>query len=294
MRIVLTGAGGLVGKDLWLKLEPHSELWAVGRKKPETIPASQWKSLDIIDPELTIKTIQQINPDCVIHSAALSNPDQCEDNPDLGYKTNALGTRNIALACQKFDTELLYISSDQIFDGTKKTPYRENDSPNPINQYGFSKFWGENMIQTLLHRFYIVRTSLIFGTLRPTYIDKVVASALKQEPLIAATDIVNSLTYSKDLADAISFLIVKHLYGNYHIANEGFTSRYALSKTIASILKKKFDFIKKGNKNDLKLKAPRPGFTPLENFVWNLNEFPKIAPWEDALIRFLKEKGTLS
>ena len=72
------------------------------------------------------------------------------------------------------------------------------------------------------------------------------------------------------------------------------SSRYALSKTIASILKKKFDFIKKGNKNDLKLKAPRPGFTPLENFVWNLNEFPKIAPWEDALIRFLKEKGTLS
>ncbi|MBI2119623.1 MAG: dTDP-4-dehydrorhamnose reductase [Elusimicrobia bacterium] len=294
MRIVLTGAGGLVGKDLWSKLESHSELWAVGRKKPDTIPPSRWKSLDIIDPELTIKTIHQINPDCVIHSAALSNPDQCETNPELGYKTNALGTRNIALACQKFDTELLYISSDQIFDGNKKTSYRETDSPNPINKYGCSKLWGEQMVQTLIPRFYIVRTSLVFGTLRPTFIDQVVASALKQEPLIAATDIVNSPTYSKDLADAISFLINKHLYGIYHIANEGFTSRYALSKTIASILKKKSDFIKKGNKNKLKLKAPRPGFTPLENFFWNLSEFPKIAPWEDALIRFLKEKGTLS
>lgn len=294
MRIVLTGSGGLVGKDLWLKLKSCSELWGVGRKKPDYVDSSQWKSLDIVNPELTIKTIQQINPDCVIHSAALSNPDQCEADPELGYRTNGLGTRNIALACQKFDTELLYLSSDQVFDGTKKTSYREIDPPNPINQYGISKLWGENSVQTLLHRFYIVRTSLVFGTLRPTYIDRVIQSALKQEPLVAATDIVNSPTYSKDLADAVCFLIEKHFYGIYHIANEGFSSRYELSETIASILKKKSNFIRKGNKDDLKLKAPRPGFTPLENFVWNLNEFPKMAPWENALKRFLKERGTLS
>lgn len=289
MKIVITGTSGLVGFELWEKLKEKNELWGVGRKKPKFISLSNWRTTDIIDAELTCKTIQQINPDCLIHSAAISNPDECEKDPLTAYKANALGTRNIALACQRFDTELVYISSDQIFDGKKKSPYTELDKPAPINHYGVSKLWGEKFVRSLSRRFYIVRTALVYGSVRPTFVDRIVRATNSGESVVAATDIVNSPTYSQDLALAISFLIEKRLYGIYHIVNEGHCSRYELSRFIAESIGKKPNFIKKGTLKNLNLKAPRPGYTPLENFAWNLNEFPKMRSWEEALMSFLEE-----
>lgn len=289
MRIVITGTSGLVGYDLWEVLKEKHELWGVGRKKPDFVPLSQWRTMDIVDSELTSKIITQINPDCVIHSAALSNPDACEEDPSTAYKANVLGTRNIALACQRFDTELLYISTDQVFNGKKKKPYTELDQPDPVNQYGISKLWGEKFVQSFSRRYYIVRTALVFGIARPTFVDRVAKASVSNEPLVAATDIINSPTYSKDLAAAISIMIEKHCYGIYHIVNEGHCSRWELAQFIAQSLGKKTNFIKKGTLKNLKLKAKRPGFCPLENFVWNLNEFPEIRSWKDAVLSFLEE-----
>jgi dTDP-4-dehydrorhamnose reductase len=95
--------------------------------------------MDIADFDAAVQTIEHINPDCVIHLAAISNPDECEKDPITGYKANALGTRNLALACQRFDNELVYISTDQVFNGKKKSPYTELDEPEPVNHYGKSK-----------------------------------------------------------------------------------------------------------------------------------------------------------
>ncbi|MBI4217629.1 MAG: dTDP-4-dehydrorhamnose reductase [Elusimicrobia bacterium] len=287
----MTGTSGLVGTDLWRQLQEKNEVWAIGRHRPEFVPHSRWRTADIMDQTVTAQTVAQINPDCLIHSAALSNPDDCENDPDLGYRTNALGTRNLAMACQRFDTEILYISTDQVFDGRKSSAYTERDAPNPVNHYGRSKLWGEEFIQTLLRRFYIVRTALVFGHPRPTFVDRVHQAALAQEPLTAATDIVNSPTYSQDLAQAIEILISNHTYGTYHLVNEGFCTRYELASFIAKTLKKKTAFIEKGTKKNLRLKAPRPGYTPLHNFVWNLNGFPRMRSWQEAVGSYLTERG---
>lgn len=289
MKIVITGTSGLVGSDLWEILKLKNEVWGVGRKKPDFVPLTQWRTMDIVDADGTSNIIQHINPDCVVHLAAVSNPDECERDPETGYRANALGTRNLALACQRFDTELLYVSTDQVFNGKKKTPYTEIDSPGPVNHYGRSKLWGEHFVQSLLRRYYIVRTALVFGASRPTFIDRVVKCALSNENVTTALDLVNSPTYSKDLSSAIAFLIEKRIYGTYHIANEGFCTRYELAKFIAENMGRKTGFIRKGTQKNLKLPAIRPGFTPLENFVWNLNGFPRMRPWKEAVISFLEE-----
>ncbi len=290
MRVLMTGTSGLVGHDLWpiLSADGH-DVWGIGRKKPDFVNFTQWRSGDIADQEATVKSIERINPDCVIHLAALSNPDDCERDPETAYKANALGTRNIALACQKFDTDMVYVSTDQVFNGKKKTPYRENDPVDPVNTYGQTKVWGENFTRDLLRRFYIVRTALVFGTSRPTFVPRVARAAATGETVVAATDIVNSPTYSKDLAKALSFLIKTGAYGTYHIANEGHCNRYELSQFIAESLGAKLTFIKKGSSESLKLPAKRPGFSPIENFIWNLQGFPKMRTWQEAVLDFLEE-----
>lgn len=289
MRIAITGTSGLIGKDVWEVLDGKHEVWGVGRKKPDFVPLSRWRTLDIIDAEMTVNTITHVNPDCLIHLAALSNPDDCEADPVTAYKANGLGTRNLALACQKFDAEMLFVSSDLVFDGKKKSCYTELDDPNPVNHYGRTKVWAEKFIQTLLRRFYIVRTALVFGTSRPTFVDRVAKCAVTGEPVPAADDIINSPTNSKDLANAISLLVEKHLYGIYHIANEGHCSRYELAQFIAKSLGRKTNFIKKTSKEKIKFKAKRPGFIAMENLVWNLNGFPRMRPWQDAVTGFLEE-----
>lgn len=289
MKIIITGTSGLVGHDLWEVLKEKHELWGIGRKKPEFVPFPQWRTVDIVDNELTYKIVTQINPDCVIHSAAMSKPDECETDPNTAYKANAFGTRNLALACQRFDTELLYISTDQVFNGKKNAPYTELDKPDPVNHYGISKLWGERFVQSLLRRFYIVRTALVFGVSRPTFVDRVVSAARSEDEVIAAADIVNSPTYSKDLAEAIGFLIEKHIYGLYHVVNEGHCSRYELAQFIAESIGEDQGFIKKGNEKALNLPAKRPGFLPMENLVWNLNAFPRMRSWKEAVVAFLEE-----
>ena len=288
MRIAITGTSGLIGKDLWETLREKHELWGVGRRKPDFVPLPQWRTMDIIDSGITIKAVTQINPDCVIHLAAISNPDDCEADPITAAQANALGTRNLALACQKFDTELLYVSSDQVFNGRKKSPYTEMDAPDPINHYGKTKLWGEQFVQSLLRRYYVVRTSLVFGPARPTFVDRVLRAAQIREKVTCADDIVNSPTYTLDFSEAVAHLIETHVYGLYHIANEGHCTRFELARFIAQALGKKTDFIKKGTKTHLKLKAPRPGYTPMENLVWNLNGFPKMRSWKDAILSFLE------
>jgi dTDP-4-dehydrorhamnose reductase len=165
----------------------------------------------------------------------------------------------------------------------------EIDATGPVNHYGRAKLWGEQFVQTLLQRYYVVRTALVFGSFRPTFIDRVAKCAMTGEPVTAASDIVNSPTYSRDLAQAIAFLIETHQYGVLHIANEGQCSRHELAEFVAEALGQDKGFIQKGDKHALSLKAPRPGYTPLENFVWKLNGFPKIRTWQEAAIDYLDE-----
>ena len=146
MRIVITGVAGMLGTDLINVLEDKHELHGVDIKElTHHLPLTSYNLLDISDAQETYRIITKINPDLVIHTAAYTDVDGCDKNADLAYRVNALGTRNIALACQRFDAALLYISTDYVFDGEKDNPYFEYDKPNPQSIYAKSKFWEKNM-----------------------------------------------------------------------------------------------------------------------------------------------------
>ncbi|MGC8827649.1 MAG: dTDP-4-dehydrorhamnose reductase [Anaerolineae bacterium] len=218
MRIAITGYRGQLGEWLVRRLEGH-ELLLLGR--PEH---------DITQPESIVPAIVGFRPDVVIHSAAFTNVDGCARDPDTAYLVNALGTQNVAAACQKAGAAMVYISTNEVFDGTKGSPYLEQDERHPINPYGWSKYAGERFVETLLERFYIVRIAWLFAPGRVNFVSKICALARERGRLSIVTDEISSPTYAPHLADALARLIETGHYGVYHLANEGSCSRYEFAR----------------------------------------------------------------
>jgi len=207
MRIVVTGSRGQLGSELHQALGTDHEVISLDR------PVDDVTSLRII------AAVEECQPDVVIHCAAMTNVDGCTRDPTAAYLVNALGTRNVALGCQRAGAEMAYISTNEVFDGTKLS-YLEFDEPNPINTYGKSKLAGERFVLSLLNRFYIIRTSWLFGR-GNNFVRKIISLADAQGELKVVTDEVSSPTYARDLACAIGRLLKQHVYGVYHRFSAG-------------------------------------------------------------------------
>jgi len=288
LRILITGANGLLGYDLWHVLKDKHDVYGCGRSDPPYyINEKNWLKFDITHQEQTYLKITKLNPDIVVHLAAVSNVDFCEKNPEIAYKVNSLGTRNICLACQRFDTTLCYVSTDYVFDGENipENGYKENDRPNPINIYGKSKYLAEFYVKHLLNKFYIVRTAWLFGKNKNNFVEYILKSINDSTDINVVTDHVGSPTYTKDLSEAISQLIEKQSYGVYHITNSGGCSRQEVVDEVFKFLKKKTNVVKKTRKEFYF--APRPKDTRLDNFMWKLEGFPLLRHWKDALREYI-------
>lgn len=297
MRILITGACGMLGRDLVEVLAEGQELYLLDVEKFPSSLSSQFSTLtfDITDSAKTYREITKINPDIVIHTAAYTDVDGCETDRDLAFRVNALGTRNIALACQRFDTELLYISTDFIFDGEKGEPYLEFDKPNPQSIYGKSKYWGELYIESLLSRFYTVRSSWLFGKNGKNFVSTILNLAKQKKEIEVVNDQIGSPTYTKDLARAITQLIGTQrkdsstkasLYGIWHITNSGQCSWYEFAR---EILQDSDVPVKPITSEELNRPAKRPKSSVLENGVWKLQGWKSLRHWKEALKDYLKE-----
>lgn len=293
MKILITGISGLLAADLWKTLnQPEFETYGLSRKKPGFIPGEKWLNCDITDFAETYQKVTKLNPDIIIHTAAASNVDDCEQNPEVAFRVNSLGTRNLAIASQRFDSTLIYISTDYVFDGKEvpKNGYREFDRPSPVNIYGLSKLWGEYYVQKLLNKFCIIRTSWLFGDFRKNYITAMLDS---QNEILATDEMVSSPTFTKDLAQAIkSFIthrssLITTLYGIYHLTNGGFASRYEIAEYVAKISGIPQKNIKKIKLSELNLAAQRPPCSVMENYVWKLDGHKPLRPWQDAVKEFI-------
>ncbi len=298
MKVLLTGAGGLLGQEIWKRLEgdPHQELFAIGRQQPGFVPEAQWLSCDLTNAARTYTQITKLNPEVIIHCAAYNAVDKAEAEPDEAYRMNALATRNVALACQRFDATLMSVSSDYVFDGEDAPPsgYREIDVCKPISRYGESKRWGELFVQQLLSHYFIVRTSWLFGPGRPTWVDQVRHLLQEGKTVYAITDMVSSPTYTPDLAEALVRLAQSRHYGLYHLTNQGFVSRADLAEQIQRAAKIKVGTIEKRMRAQLKLPAARPAFSGLENLAWRLDGFAPLRSWKEALHEHLESSNVRS
>ena len=289
MKVLIVGINGMLGKELTNVLTEKHEVIGIDSNPSASISGIDIQTGDICDQKGIYDKITKANPDIVILTAALTDVDLCQRDQDLAYKINALGPRNVALACQRFDTQMMYISTDYVFEGNKKESYKEFDKTNPVSYYGSSKLYGELFVKDLLQRFYIVRTSWLFGHNRSNFIDGNATALIKSQKIKSCIDMVSSPTNVFDLSCAIEQLIESGLYGTYHITNSGFASRYDVSVKIAGVLGCPVSLIEKVKQKDLKLAALRPEFSALNHYNWKMSGFKPIRSWEDSVVEYLKK-----
>ncbi|KGG79735.1 spore coat protein [Caloranaerobacter azorensis H53214] len=276
MKILITGADGMLGSDLQKVLKKDHEL-ILG-----TIDI-----FDITDIDTTINFIKINKPDLVIHAAAYTDVDGCESNIDQAYRVNALGARNIAVGCNYTDAAMVYISTDYVFDGQKGNSYTEFDATNPLSVYGKSKLEGENFVKRICDRHYIVRTSWLFGKNGKNFITTMLKLAEIRDEISVVDDQVGSPTYTLDLAKAISQLIAKPTYGTFHITNSDYCSWYQFAKEIFEIAGKSKIRVNRISTEELNRPAPRPKYSVLNNYCWHLQGYDKIRSYKEALREYI-------
>lgn len=220
MKILVTGANGMLGQDLCPILED------VGAFVIET----DVDTLDITNAEQVKEVLSDIRPDMVIHCAAYTNVDKAEEDLKTAELINVNGTENIAEACGKLGITLVYISTDYVFDGEGVEPYTAEDMPNPINNYGITKYEGEEAVRSLCEKYYIARTSWLYGHHGKNFVETMLSLADKPE-LKVVDDQVGCPTWTVELANGIIKLFSKP-YGTYHVCGSGFTSWYGFAKEI--------------------------------------------------------------
>lgn len=284
-RVIITGGKGLVGEYLKNFFDRRNyEIFSFGKEE-----------MDVRNREKIYEIFKEIKPDIVIHLAALTDVDFCEINPEIAYAINSEGTKNISEISADFNSFVIYLSTDFVFDGKKETPYKENDTPNPINIYGKSKLKGEEFVKKNSEKYLIIRTSRIFGKNGKNFGSKLPQIMKEKKELFLTSDIVNCPTYAFDLADSIIKLIEKEIYGIINVCNSGWCSWYEFGLKMKEFLK--MDIEIKGILSDefskiFNIHAERPKFSALSIDLLNSLNI-KMRKWEDALKAFLNEIGMI-
>jgi dTDP-4-dehydrorhamnose reductase len=278
MKVLVFGGTGLLGSDITEVCKADHEIISAGSA-----------DADITDFNAVYDYVKAHRPEVVINCAALTDVDKCEENPDLAFRINAMGPKNIAVACRDFNARLIHLSTDYVFDGKKGDSYTEFDQVNPISVYGRSKLAGEQFVQMGTTKFMIVRTAWIFGTKRRHFVDYVIESINKGEEIIAVKDMVSSPTFSHDLAETMNRMIMMNQVGIFHAANKGYCSRVQMVEEIMKILKKQTR-VQVLNQSQWKRPAARPAFSALKNYHLSLMNEDNMAGWRDALKRYIKFK----
>lgn len=222
MRVLVTGINGQLGHDVVKELSRQGHT-PIGVDKEE---------MDLTDNQAVSSYIQTCKPEAIIHCAAYTAVDAAESNEGLCFQINAEATKVIATEAKHLDIPMIYISTDYVFDGTKEAEYVETDLPNPINVYGASKLKGEQYVQELLEKYYIVRISWVFGENGNNFIKTMLRLGAERDELNIIADQFGSPTSTADLAPLLVEMIETDKYGVYHATNEGFCSWYEFAKNI--------------------------------------------------------------
>ncbi len=292
MKILITGSSGMLGSALRQELVNAHEIMGLDVREAQGSGLKGVIKCDITDQAEVSKAICEISPDLVIHAAAYTDVDECEIHPDRAYQINAAGARNVALACQKCEAAGVYISTDFVFDGRKAQSYLEQDEPHPLNVYGKSKLEGEKHFSSLLAKYFIVRSSWLFGQFGKNFVDTILKLAGEKEEIKVVNDQVGSPTYSKDLAEAIGNLIETSSYGIFHISNGGSCSWYEFARVILKCADLEDVAVRPITSGELDRPAKRPKMSILDNSHYIQTMGKPLRPWPEALREYLTEMKT--
>lgn len=275
MKVLITGSNGMLGHDLIDVLNDKHELILTTSK-----------TLDITDKEHTVEFIKENKPDIVINSAAYTDVDGCEENRERAFSVNGEGVRNLAIGCREADCPLVHISTDYVFNGKNDTPWVEDDEISPISVYGKSKLEGEQAIQEILDKFFIVRTAWLYGVNGGNFPKTMLELAKTHDELTVVYDEVGTPTYTPDLAEAIGKLIETDYYGIYHITNSGSCSWCEFAKYIFEIAGVDVK-VTPVTASEFARPAPRPSYSVLNNKRWADNGFEPLRSYKEAIKDYL-------
>jgi dTDP-4-dehydrorhamnose reductase len=259
VKLLITGASGLLGTKLCqLALERNHEVYAAYSQHKPLYGTSV--KLNILDARAEQQILAKIRPDAVVHAAALTDVDKCEQDKQLAWKTNVEATENLVQLCRKYGVFLVYVSTDYVFDG-EKGMYKETDSPAPINNYGFTKLKGEEAMQAL-DNYCIARGSIIYGSTPATgktnfalwLLDKL----KKKEEAKTVIDQWNSPTLNINMAEMIIEALAKRTNGIFHLAGATRLTRYEFAENLAEIFNLDTKYLTPTQSNRIKWVAKRP------------------------------------
>ncbi len=276
MKILITGSNGMLGHDLEEVLKDKHELILTTSK-----------TLDITDKDKTIEIIKENKPDIVINSAAYTDVDGCETNQDLAYAVNAEGVKNLALGCKEVDCPLVHVSTDYVFDGTARDPIEEDGEIGPISVYGKSKLKGEEAIQEILDKYFIVRTAWLYGINGKNFPKTMLELAENHPEITVVYDEVGTPTYTPDLAYGISQLIETDFYGIYHLTNSGSCSWCEFARYIFEIAELDINVVPV-TASEFSRPAPRPSYSVLKNKNWIENGFEPLRDYKEAIKEYIE------
>jgi dTDP-4-dehydrorhamnose reductase len=279
LRVVVTGAGGQVGREVVALLAAKQ---AERRRGPALeVLAATHGQLDVADRDAVLAAVAAAEPDLVLHLAAWTAVDACEGDPDRAFAVNALGTRHVAEAARRAGAHLCYASTDYVFDGRSPRPYVEWDVPCPVSVYGRSKLGGESECDPSTT---IVRTSWVCGRHGANMVKTVLRLAAGEGPLRFVDDQRGSPTEARDLAGAIVRLAVERRPGIHHITNQGVASWYELARSVVEWSGGDPQRVEPITTDALvpPRPAPRPANSVLDNAALRLAGVPLLPHWHDS------------
>lgn len=289
MKILITGAKGMLGQELTRRLSKKCKLILTDKEE-----------MDITDSKAVNKLIGALEPDYIVHAAAYVEVDKAEDEKALCKKINVGGTKNVAMAAQKIEATMIYISTDYVFDGKINRPYKETDKTNPLGAYAKTKLEGEKLVAKYCKKHYMLRVSWLFGKVegKTNFVDKMIELATKG-PVKVINDQVGSPTSTCDLAKAISTLIDRHqkaetrpAYGIYHFSGSGETTRFGFAKEIFKQKKIKANLIPVTT-TEFFAKSERPAYSYLDKSKIEKALAIKVRPWQEMLADYLAQTKTI-
>ena len=287
MKALVTGSAGMLGSAVIDTLRAaRCEIVATGR----SVRGKAVLPMDVRDWDSVRATVREHKPDLVLHLAAETNVDLCEQDPDHAHAINVFGTQNIVRACGEQDVVMVYVSTANVFDGEKREPYTEYDTPGSVNVYGQSKHAGECIVEESLNRYFIFRAGWMVGgwEIDKKFVYAMIQLCRERKELRVVDDKFGSPTFTADFASHMMTVVDSDRYGLYHLANNGTASRWEIATEIVKGLGKigEIDVVPISSA-EFPLPAPRPRSEMIQNLKLQQLGLDEMPHWKDALRDYL-------
>ncbi|MCR5627474.1 MAG: dTDP-4-dehydrorhamnose reductase [Lachnospiraceae bacterium] len=286
-KILVTGANGQLGRAVNKELAGKTDYELVNT---DVVDMDGIIKTDITDIDEIMRLFREVKPYAVLNCAAYTAVDKQEEDVDLSYKINAIGPRNLAVASRECGARLIHISTDYVFPGDAKEPYKEFDATGPKSIYGKSKLAGENFVREMAERYFIIRTAWLYGDGK-NFVKTMLKLSENHDSVSVVDDQLGNPTSTIELAKAVASLMESDNYGLFHGTCQGITSWADFTEEIfkqAGKNTKVFHVSTKEYQQKNPQAAPRPAYSALENYMFSLTGGYEFADWRDALKVYLE------